>query len=284
LNALRQKIAAVEEINSLVNSRPLPTPKRLERMGTRVEGVREEIRGLEADLAALSEAESRGAKGGHLRAELDGKRAALKVMQQDLSEAHARADRLGQLLQIVGDTDVSPVINDASIKAALSQVQKLATQLRSLPQGSADAKSPSLAGQRARGGPVGGGLPYLVNEDTPRSEIFVPSRSGGILNVSQAQSVLRSHLASHRPAPAMRSVGRLGVASLTALSASLASPVAADGPSGGGASGVRDVKLVIENISISVPPSVTDPQRAADIMIERMRDELAEMFTASFED
>ncbi|WOI55123.1 hypothetical protein [Palleronia sp. LCG004] len=44
---------------------------------------------------------------------------------------------------------------------------------------------------RATGGPVRGGSPYLVNERTARSEVFVPSQSGGVLNVPQAQAALR---------------------------------------------------------------------------------------------
>ncbi|WP_226627956.1 hypothetical protein [Alloyangia pacifica] len=48
----------------------------------------------------------------------------------------------------------------------------------------------SILGQRAGGGGVRGGSPYLVNEGTPNSEVFVPSRSGGILNVPQAQAAL----------------------------------------------------------------------------------------------
>ncbi|TRD21913.1 hypothetical protein [Palleronia caenipelagi] len=47
-----------------------------------------------------------------------------------------------------------------------------------------------LGGARAVGGPVAAGVPYLVNENTPRSEVFVPSRCGAVLNVSQAQAAL----------------------------------------------------------------------------------------------
>lgn len=43
----------------------------------------------------------------------------------------------------------------------------------------------------ATGGPAMAGVPYLVNEDTPNSEIFVPSKSGAVLNVRQAQEALR---------------------------------------------------------------------------------------------
>lgn len=47
-----------------------------------------------------------------------------------------------------------------------------------------------LGGARAGGGPTRAGVPYLVNENTPNSEVFVPSRSGGVLNVAQAKSAL----------------------------------------------------------------------------------------------
>jgi hypothetical protein len=49
----------------------------------------------------------------------------------------------------------------------------------------------SVGGKRAAGGPTRAGVPYLVNENTARSEIFVPSTSGAVLNVSQAQAALQ---------------------------------------------------------------------------------------------
>jgi hypothetical protein len=48
-----------------------------------------------------------------------------------------------------------------------------------------------LSGGRAAGGPARAGQAYRVNENTPNSEIFVPSRSGGVLNVAQAKDALR---------------------------------------------------------------------------------------------
>lgn len=48
-----------------------------------------------------------------------------------------------------------------------------------------------IFGKRALGGPAQAGMPYLVNENTPNSEVFVPSSNGAVLNVSQAQSALR---------------------------------------------------------------------------------------------
>lgn len=49
-----------------------------------------------------------------------------------------------------------------------------------------------LTGTRATGGGVKAGGAYLVNENTPRSEVFVPSQNGAILNVPQAQAALRA--------------------------------------------------------------------------------------------
>lgn len=49
-----------------------------------------------------------------------------------------------------------------------------------------------LSGERALGGGVRRGEPYMVNENTPMSEIMVPSQGGGVLNVPQAQAALRA--------------------------------------------------------------------------------------------
>jgi hypothetical protein len=56
----------------------------------------------------------------------------------------------------------------------------------------------SLTGARASGGGVQRGGAYLVNEGTPRSEVFVPSQNGAILNVQQAQAALRGQSGGHQ--------------------------------------------------------------------------------------
>lgn len=48
-----------------------------------------------------------------------------------------------------------------------------------------------LLPRRAGGGSARAGQPYLVNENTPNSEVFVPSQSGAVLNIPQAQAALR---------------------------------------------------------------------------------------------
>jgi len=52
-----------------------------------------------------------------------------------------------------------------------------------------------ISGKRAAGGPVVAGQAYRINENTPNSEIMVPSRSGGVLNVAQAKDALRGQSA-----------------------------------------------------------------------------------------
>ena len=44
---------------------------------------------------------------------------------------------------------------------------------------------------KAIGGPVQAGVPYLINERTPRSEVMVPSTGGHILTRAQATAALR---------------------------------------------------------------------------------------------
>lgn len=44
--------------------------------------------------------------------------------------------------------------------------------------------------KRAAGGPVMAGMPYLVNEETPNSELYVPSRNGYILNRRDAMAAV----------------------------------------------------------------------------------------------
>lgn len=64
-----------------------------------------------------------------------------------------------------------------------------------------------LGGKRATGGPVAAGVPYLVNENTPRSEIFVPGTGGAVLTVAQAQGALSRAVSGEGNATAMTGGG-----------------------------------------------------------------------------
>ncbi|QRF66433.1 hypothetical protein [Ponticoccus alexandrii] len=296
LAALNASAEAVERINGLVSEGTLPTERRLERMASRVGEIRSEVEAMEASLASLSPDQSQGGQGDALRMQLEEKRATLQQMEADLASVGARAVALETELQRVHGTEIAPVINTESIDRARQAVGELALQLRALPSGGAGA-APAVkpAGARADGGPVRMGLPYLVNERTPRSEWFGPSRSGGILNVSQAQSAFRSHLASVGPRPGRRpssvdafaaSASRVRAASyaaLTAAAASVAVPAAAQ-PAQAGKPGAGAVTVQIENFTVQVPSGVSDPDAIADLVADRIGQRVEATMSASFSD
>ena len=112
---------------------------------------------------------------------------------REIGEAQAEAARRAQAMQSAfEDAFVSFVTGANSARDAARSL------LQSLARLAAQRAFTSLAGAlgfslpgRATGGPVRAGGAYLVNENTPQSEVFVPSQSGGILNVPQAQAALR---------------------------------------------------------------------------------------------
>ncbi|RRH71263.1 phage tail tape measure protein [Falsigemmobacter faecalis] len=67
-----------------------------------------------------------------------------------------------------------------------------------------------LGGKRATGGPVKAGVPYLVNENTPRSEYFVPSENGAVLTVAQAQAAMARASGGNASAPSLTGGGSGG--------------------------------------------------------------------------
>jgi TP901 family phage tail tape measure protein len=86
---------------------------------------------------------------------------------------------------------------DDQVTAAARAVEAAEAQARAIDKnidrwaeklGSAMARALGIKA-RASGGPVTAGHGYLVNEDTPRSELFIPSQSGYVLNNRQ-QSAL----------------------------------------------------------------------------------------------
>jgi len=135
------------------------------------------------------------------KSEMVSRIADLEIIEGQIVKDKAALAELTAAFQVLSGTEVTPEISTESIDRALAKVQELAAKLRALPSSGAPQtntvpnreETPS-AGARAFGGPVRAGLPYLVNEQTPNSEWFVPSMSGGILNVSQAQAVFRAHL------------------------------------------------------------------------------------------
>ncbi len=233
--------------------------------------------------------------------ELSGLQKELSEAEAELASAESLAGDLLAAIQLLDTTEASPKLNVESIDQALDKMREAVRLHRSLNGGNeggrvaapvAGARA-SIADARASGGPVRMGFPYLVNENTPRSEIFVPSRSGGILNVGQAQAAFRSHLSGI----ALRPIGRdpelarlhrgaqgLRAASLAVLTSSaLAAPAAAQ-PAQIAKPGSGAVTVQIENFTVHVPSGVSDPEAIADLVSDRIGQRVAATMSASFSD
>jgi hypothetical protein len=117
---------------------------------------------------------------------------AAESLQKIEADAARGGDALTDMFMSIADGSKSAV---QAIGGLLLEMAKVAAQQAIL--GAVSGTSAAgfvgsmLGGARAKGGPAGAGVPYLVNEGTPNSEIFVPSTSGAVLNVPQAQAALR---------------------------------------------------------------------------------------------
>ncbi len=141
-----------------------------------------------------------------LKAEIDKYSAALGQAAQATADAKQKYEGMNSAIQSGGNEVISVLdgirqgsltgtqavvqLENALIKA-FEQAALLGTgPLASILGTSASAGSGGTGGLlgslfgvsgRASGGPVSGGVPYLVNENTPNSEIFVPDVSGTIV-------------------------------------------------------------------------------------------------------
>jgi hypothetical protein len=289
--------SAADTVYQFAGEENLPTAERITHLREEVAAYREEVEAARAALEATPEFGSGITNPLRVQAqgELDAAEAGLRRAEERLKSAEAASAQLTEALQVLNVTGVAPEISTASIHRALAKVQQLAAGIRALPSGgSAEVSSPKPAGARAGGGPVRSGLPYLVNEDTPRSEWFVPSRSGGILNVGQAQSAFRSYLTTigprqmRRPASSAAfaaGASRVRAASLAALSATAVALPAAAAPAAAGKVGGGDVRVEINGgINVQVPSGVTDPEFIADLVLDRVGDRVSGTIDASFSD
>jgi hypothetical protein len=131
-------------------------------------------------------------------------------MQRIEENAARGAERLTDMFLSVldGSKSAKDAIIDLLIEMAKVQAQKALMDAFSggVFGGLGGAVGGLLGGARAKGGPASAGVPYLVNENTPNSEIFVPSQSGAVLNVPQAQAALKDRGGSAQAAPAVMNV------------------------------------------------------------------------------
>lgn len=147
----------------------LPTADRLDELRNRIASVRDEIAGLESEMAD-------GGGGSAQRMFLEGKKRELAAIEEELRTATLSATELTAALKALSEGEVTPEINTREIDRALSRARELSSTLRSL-EGAAGAASPRMPdGARARGGPISPGRAYLVGEEGP--ELISPRRSG----------------------------------------------------------------------------------------------------------
>jgi hypothetical protein len=276
----------------------LPTKARIAKLREDAAAYRLEIEAAQAALAESPEFSSGITNPNRVlaQADLTAAQASLRATEDQLANAKQASLEIQGALMVVNDTSVAPEIDTTSVDDALRKVSQLSAQLRSMPSATVNATAPKPAGARRTGGPVQAGLPYEVNEDTPRSEWFVPSASGGILNVSQAQSVFRSHLKPPpgadgrlaRSAQRVRSAGRaamfaspvLGASVLSAAAATTAS--SADAKSGGKRGNVT--VQITGPITIPVPSDVTNPEMIAELAADLLGQRVEAIFDASLSD
>lgn len=286
--------AAAATVVSVTQSGPLPTPAHLQELRDYAASLREEIAGIQGEIDNLGQGPMTDTMALPLRQTMDARRRELQEVETELANAEGRAGELTAALQVLDGTEAAPEISTASIDRANEKVARLLSQLRAVPSaGTGATATPKPAGARAGGGPVRMGLPYLVNENTPRSEWFVPSRSGGVLNVGQAQAAFRSHLSGIAPRPVGRNpelarlhrgAQGLRAASLAVLTSSaLAAPAAAQ-PAQAAKPGSGAVTVQIENFTVHVPSGVSDPDAIADLVSDRIGQRVAATMSASFSD
>lgn len=202
-----------------------------------VESTRNEIARLEAEAVALAAVAETGFEYGDAvdyarkkaellyEAQAAGKELTPEMQAEidELAQAYARAgqaaedaaDKLEQIEEntnrgIDAMTDLFTSIFDGSktageaLRELLMQMVQIQLQQSLIAAagsggGMFSAIGSLLTGARAGGGPVNAGSAYLVNERTPRSEVFVPSENGGVLNVPQAQAALRKAASAPQP-------------------------------------------------------------------------------------
>lgn len=270
------------------NAQSLPTSANLQELRDHAAALRDEIASIQSEIGNLGQGPMAATLAMPLQETMNARIGELQEVETELASSELMAGRLKSALQVLDGTEATPEINAASIDRALEKVARLSAQLRSMPGASASAAPPARpAGARAFGGSVRAGLPYRVNEHTPKSEWFVPSVSGGILNVGQAQSAFMSHFGSTagQGSSMARGAQRIRAASMATLAASaLVGSAAAAAASGGVANKSMSARVEIGSISIVAPSGVSDPRGLVDLIKAELGAEVEAVFRASYSD
>jgi TP901 family phage tail tape measure protein len=283
---LEQQAAARTVISS--QSAGLPTAAHLQELRGVAIALRDEIAGIQGEIDNLGQGPMAASMALPHQQTMAVRKRELQDVEAELVDAEARSVSLTAALQVLAETEATPEINATSIDRALEKVARLSAQLRSMPgAGAGSVPSVRPAGARAFGGSVRAGLPYRVNEHTPKSEWFVPSVSGGILNVGQAQSAFMSHFGSTtgQGSSMARGAQRVRSASMATLAASaLVGSAAAAAAGGGPANKSMSARVEIGSISIIAPSGVSDPEGLVDLIETRLGERISATFAASFSD
>lgn len=174
-----------------------------------------EIAALTTKHKLLDEAKKRGmALSDELLAQIDAEAAGVGVLAEEYDLARDKVAALEKIQgefkdsvidAAMGGSDAMDAFKDSIKRAAIEYALFGTGQFASISGGSSGGGflgglfgggsgggffGGLFGGARAGGGPVSAGVPYLVNENTANSELFVPSQSGAILNVPQAQKAL----------------------------------------------------------------------------------------------
>lgn len=130
-----------------------------------------------------------------------------EALKEGLKSKNPAVRRAAQRVKAIVDSTLQGAVDPAGqagedagkafadrLKAQLTAVTSdIANRIRAIFGGGSSEPKDNGHG-RAIGGPVRAGRPYLVNENTPRSEVFVPSSSGGhvLTHAAAVQAVSES--------------------------------------------------------------------------------------------
>lgn len=188
---------AAQTVGNAANLDPsqLPTPEYFAELAEYAAYLREEI----AKTQSLIEVT--GDPTGQNQINLQNLQNELADLEREEKTARAEAERLITALGVLSETDASPEISTASIDAALAKVSSLSSALSGLPSaGSGGGSAPSLAGQRASGGPMAAGRTYLTGEKGP--ELITPDRASWVTTNQEIIAGLRERARAASMVPA----------------------------------------------------------------------------------
>lgn len=176
----------------------------------------EEVARMRAQWEMLDAAKKAGVSvNDEINAKIEAQAAQVGRLTAELEQAEIAQEQFDQAVEGVANAFSNAILQGESLRDSLAQIfrqiaanilnagiqQALAEAfggggsglmgLIAAAFGGTKAATPVFGGARATGGGVRAGSAYLVNENTPRSEVFVPSVNGAILNVAQAQAALR---------------------------------------------------------------------------------------------